>query len=144
VVVIFTDGIDEPPPDAAVSVDLKSALVNFPKKDALFYFVNLGSSDPGNTLANRMRDAGRGDDILEHPEGKDLEKVEQAIGQKVSTEPIGVKIVAFPLHQPLRTGKVVTASPFELVASSTAYVQIRLVSSNQRVAATLQHQRCTN
>ena len=44
VAVIFTDGINEPPPSAKETIDLTQALRGFPVRGAFFYFINLGSA----------------------------------------------------------------------------------------------------
>jgi hypothetical protein len=112
IAVIFTDGIDEPPASATTKIDLTQALRGFPRSNAFFYFINLGTTDATNDLYNAFMNAGFGDSIRNHPNGVSLRTA------KIPRPPnplfLNVKELQSPVALP---EKPVTWEPFDVTSS---------------------------
>lgn len=126
-VIIFTDGIDEPPPNARDRVDLKSALLGFPERDALFYFVNLGDTSSANTLYGAMTGNTRFKENIENsPRGENVaEAVARILGkiERETAEKIEVAIDTRKLDKQLPVAEAVEISPFHVRSSGPGQVK---------------------
>jgi hypothetical protein len=126
-VVIFTDGIDEPPPQAKVRVNLREALLDFPKENTYFYFVNLGDLSDANTLYQTMKATpefpGK---VFDHPQAKDLDRVVAGIGQAVVAPRVDffVKLVEPPAALPPEQEREI--KPVEISATLPAQAELRI------------------
>jgi hypothetical protein len=129
-VVIFTDGIDEPPPHAELNVNLQQALRDFPKENTYFYFVNLGDVSVTNTLYQTMRaNSEFPGKVLDHPQAKDLDNVAAGIGQAVVAPFVDffVRLVEPPAQ--FLPEQYFEIKPVEISATAPSQAELRIEKS---------------
>jgi hypothetical protein len=137
VVIIFTDGIDEPPPSATNRIDLRQALEGYPKTDALFYFVNLGAANATNDLYQAMRaDSQLVDNIESSPNGENIAGAVASITRKAQEAvPAAPRVTSIDLFwklrqidSPLPTDTEVEIRPVEISATGPGLAKVEVVA----------------
>jgi hypothetical protein len=131
--IIFTDGIDEPPPTAKDQIDLSQALAGYPADDALFYFVNLGDTSDKNDLYRVMsKDPRLRDHIENSPNGEDVAEAVNRITVKVA-EDTAIELFVTAVESGtlvLPLGKDIEIKPVEVRATGAGEAKLEFDMPN--------------